>query len=319
MGIVAPKNGKLSSRRAKLAQQILRHIREHDLPKGHHLTEGSLASVFQVSRSPIRSALMLLSQHGVVEARPFHGFFLAKSAGRLGAIGIDVPPTKDEELYERVIDAHVSGRIGAVVNQVDLMRQFRAGRNVVERTLARLADEQLIERGAGQGWSFLPSLNTAEARLSGYQVRLALEPSGILLPQFRVDHDALERSRQAHLAYMSRAGKRRLMRSWRFEIDSSFHDMIAAFTGNMFWMETIRRQNRLRRLLEYRGYVSAKRVSEWCGEHLAIIDALEAGDWQGAAELMRRHLSQASLDVRGAGSAPSETGVRRLPPKPDEH
>ena len=303
MGRIGTVDAKLSSRRAKLAQQILAHIRAHDLPKGHHLTEEGLASVFQVSRSPIRAALQLLGSRGVVEARPYHGFFLAKSGGRLGAIGIDVPPTKDEQLYERVIDAHVSGRVGAVVNQIDLMRQFGVGRNVVERTLARMADERLIERGAGQGWIFLPSLNTVEARQSSYQMRLALEPAGILLPQFRVDAAALARSRQAHLDYVARAGRRRSKRSWRYEIDSSFHDMIASFTGNAFWIEAIRRQNRLRRLLEYRGYVSADRVSEWCSEHLAIMDALAAGDRSHAAELMRRHLAQASVDVHSAGSA----------------
>ncbi len=295
-------DSKLSSRRARLAQQILAHIRRHDLPKGHHLTEERLASVFQISRSPIHAALQLLSSHGVVEARPYHGFFLAKSISGLGEVGIDVPPTKDEALYERIIDAHVSGRIGAVVNQIDLMRQFQVGRNVVERTLARMADERLIERGAGQGWAFMPSLNTAEARQSSYQVRLALEPAGILLPQFRVDRDALARSRRAHLDYTARAGKRRSKRSWRYEIDSSFHDMIAAFTGNAFWIEAIRRQNRLRRLLEFRGYVSADRVNEWCSEHLAIMDALAAGDRQHAADLMQRHLTQASVDVQGAGA-----------------
>lgn len=66
-----------------------------------------------------------------------------------------MPPTKDEDLYERIIDAHVTGRFGSVLNQVDLMREFAVSRNVVERTLARLADEGLVERSAGQGWTFI--------------------------------------------------------------------------------------------------------------------------------------------------------------------
>ncbi len=35
------------------------------------------------------------------------------------------------------------------------MREFAVSRNVVERTLARLADEGLVERSAGQGWTFI--------------------------------------------------------------------------------------------------------------------------------------------------------------------
>ena len=166
-----------------MAQQILSYVREQDLPEGHHLTEDGLASVFQVSRSPIRAALRLLRSEGVVEAKPNQGFFLREN-GRDLRVDIDVPPTKEDALYDRIIDAHVSARLGAVVNQVDLMREFDVSRNVVERTLARMADEGLMERSAGQGWTFLPSLNTAEARHDSYQMRLALEPAGILLPQF---------------------------------------------------------------------------------------------------------------------------------------
>ena len=197
----------------------------------------------------------------------------------------------------------MAGRIGAVVNQVDLMRQFGAGRIVVERTLARMADEHLIERGAGQGWTFLPSLNTAEVRQSSYQVRVALEPAGILLPSFHIDGDALARARQDHLDYLSGAGARRSKRLWSFDIDAAFHELIAASTGNVFWVETVRRHNRLRRLLEYRGHADADRIREWCKEHLAILDALEANDFQAAADLMRRHLTQANLDVQAVEAA----------------
>ncbi len=303
MDKATPAEAKKSARRARLAKQILHYIREHDLTKGHHLTESSLAEVFQVSRSPIRAALQHLTAHGVVEARPHQGFFLAKSGGGLDRVGIDVPQTRDEELYERVIDAHLSGRIGAVVNQIDLMREFDVGRNVVERTLARLSDERLIERGAGQGWTFLPTLNTVEARRSSYEVRLALEPAGILLPTFRVDTNELERARTRHVDYLARAGKRRSEPSLSFGLDAAFHELIAASTGNVFWVETVRRHNRLRRLLEYRGDVDADRVDEWCSEHLAILDALKVDDRETAADLMQQHLMQARLDMEGVDAA----------------
>lgn len=293
---------RLSSRRARLAQQILAYVREHDLPAGHHLTEDGLATVFQVSRSPIRAALHLLRSQGVVVAKPNQGYFLARNGRTFNSVDIDVPPTKEEALYARIIDAHVSGRLGAVMNQVDLMREFGVSRNVVERTLARLADEGLMERSAGQGWTFLPSLNTAEARHDSYQIRLALEPAGILLPQFRIDKDALERSRLDHLSYLSKAGRKQSEGSRRYKIDASFHEMLAGFTRNSFFVQAIQQQNRLRHLLEYRGYVSRERVTEWCEEHLAIIDALSKGQRKKASLLLRQHLIQASTDAQRVGA-----------------
>ena len=292
---------RLTSRRARLAQQILSYVREQNLPEGHHLTEDGLASLFQVSRSPIRAALHLLHSEGIVEAKPHQGFFLKGNGGDLH-VDIDVPPTKEEALYDRIIDAHVSGRLGTVVNQVNLIREFDVSRNVVERTLARLADEGLMERSAGQGWAFLPSLNTVSARHDSYQMRLALEPAGILLPQFQIDKDALERSHRDHMDLLAMLDSKHSEGSQRYKIDAAFHEMLAAFTQNSFWIQAIQQQNRLRRLLEYRGYVSRDRVTEWCEEHLAIIEALSKNQRKRAATLLRQHLSHANTDAEQVGA-----------------
>jgi len=78
--------------------------------------------------------------------------------------------------------------------------------------------------------------------------------------------------------------------------------MLAAFTQNSFWIQAIQQQNRLRRLLEYRGYVSRDRVTEWCEEHLAIIEALSKNQRKRAASLLRQHLSHANTDAEQVGA-----------------
>jgi hypothetical protein len=46
-------------------------------------------------------------------------------------------------------------------------------------------------------------------------------------------------------------------------------------SGNLFVLQAIQQQNRLRRLLEFGSYHNKRRVKAWCEEHVAIIDACE--------------------------------------------
>ena len=91
--------------------------------------------------------------------------------------------------------------------------------------------------------------------------------------------------------------------AWIYQVDVDFHEMIASFANNAFFLQAIQNQNRLRRLMEFRGYSNRRRIADWCHEHLAIIDALERGQVDRAAELMRTHLDAAS-DMAKAVSKP---------------
>ena len=65
--------------RFRLANQILDVIRDARMEPGHHLREQPLADLIGVSRTPIRSALDLLAERGIVETRKNQGFFLSKA------------------------------------------------------------------------------------------------------------------------------------------------------------------------------------------------------------------------------------------------
>jgi DNA-binding GntR family transcriptional regulator len=126
---------------------------------------------------------------------------------------------------------------------------------------------------------------------NSYDFRCILEPSGILLETFRVDPVALERLRAAHLALQADANT--ASGPHLFDLDAEFHETIASFTRNSFFFQAIQQQNRLRRLLEYRGYANRPRVRVWVREHLAIIDALEGRKFGRASQLMTDHLNRA--------------------------
>ena len=78
-----------------------------------------------------------------------------------------------------------------------------------------------------------------------------------------------------------------------YEIDSGFHEMIAEFSQNPFFLAAIRHQDRLRRLFEFGVIADSSRVADWCREHLTIIEALEQKQADKASDLMRLHLTRA--------------------------
>lgn len=294
-------------RRIQLAQQVLGLVREQGWENGRHLTEEGLANLLGVSRSPVRAALRLLEERGVVSNRPHHGYFLNVDVDDLLDVSIEIPPTAEEDLYLKIIDARLSEKLKDPITQADLIHRFGAPRNLVERAILRMTDEGLIERRKGRGWTFLPTFNGAQSWKHSYQLRLVLEPSCIRLPQFKVDHGAMSRSRIAHLDLLKLSDKNGVRPNWIFGIDADFHEMIATFSNNSFFLSAIQHQNRLRRLLEFRGNTNRRRIKDWCREHLSIIDALERDQLAKAAGLMRTHLEMAdntSMRVGNEGDTP---------------
>lgn len=267
-----------SQSRYRIANQILDLIRDARFEPGHHLREQQLGDLLKVSRTPVRAALTLLAERGIVETRKNQGFFLAKPFDALQRIEIEVPATVDQELYQRLVRDRLAGVIPNSLTQSAIARRYDVDRVALLRTLSRLAEDGLVARNKGHGWTFLPTLDTMIALRSSYDFRLTLEPTGLLLHTFKPDAAMLERSRLQHLYLVSHPDIAAVDAMQLFDTDATFHEMLAEFTGNIFFLQAIQQQNRLRRLLEFSGYGNRRRVRDWCQEHIAIIDAVVAGN-----------------------------------------
>lgn len=287
---------KTNPRRIQLAQQIIQLALQEDWKVGHHLIEQQLVEKLSVSRSPIRSALKFLQEKDVLTAKPNHGFFLSKSGAALSGVVMEVPRTDEEELYVALIEARASDKIAPSFTQADIMRSYDVNRNVLTRTLNRMTDEGLVIRNTGQGWTFVPTLDSVQSRQASYEFRLAVEPAGILSDTFQADPKALADMRLNHIDLLERIKNGGANLSWIYETDANFHEMLASFSGNQFFLNAVIQQNRLRQLLEFRQSMEVERVGEWCNEHLAIIDALERGNQEKAAERLRQHLENAKQE-----------------------
>ncbi len=287
-------NRAASRRQVEMARRILAFIRRERLAEGAHLREQQLAVAFGTSRTPIRKALKLLEDKGVVRIEANLGAFVARPASDLHGVDLVLPPSNDDQLYMRIADDRLSGRLPERVTQVEMQRRYDVDRPLVERVLARMADEGLVIRSAGHGWSFQPTFDSHRARRASYQFRLVIEPAALLLPDYAPKPDVLAFLRSEHemLLEQERHGGGASGQEL-FHIDALFHETVVDFSGNPMFTQAVQAQNSMRRMLEHRGYIGRRRIEDWCREHLAVIAAIEKRDMKTASQLLKEHLQHA--------------------------
>jgi len=284
-----------TSLQVDLARRIAQLIYSRDVQAGDHLSEEPLAQQFQVSRTPIRGALRLLADKGLIVYHPNRGY-------RVNAVQADAPRPQIEsreltpdELHRRLLDDHVARRLPASLIERELSQRYGVSRSTMTKSLLRMSTDGLIEKRKGYGWQFVPSLESPHALAESYRFRIAVECAGLLEPEFRIDEAELERMRLAHEQLLTRAGAA-ISATEFFALNAAFHEMLARFSGNRFILQAVQQQNQLRRLEEHTAFYRAARFEASSQEHLQIIAALRTGDLDWAAQLLRHHL-KTSLQV----------------------
>ena len=106
----------------QLAAQIADHIRAGNAPEGTRLVERTLAETLRVSCSPIRGALRLLAEEGVVGATDRGGFVVAQGSGAIPARSQS--PTGDEEAYLAIAGDRLRDALPKKVTENALARRY---------------------------------------------------------------------------------------------------------------------------------------------------------------------------------------------------
>ncbi len=280
---------------AQLAGEILELTRREGLAPGAHLREQTLAEAFRVSRTPIRQALGVLEERGLVERRPNRGFFLRAAEAPVAAAmpAMSGEEAGDDALYVRIAEDYLDDALPARVTESDLTRRYGVTRARLQRPLARLVREGLLERLPGHGWEFQPILRSPEAYDQGYRFRALIEPAALMEPAYHLPPETAARLR-ARLRAVLDGGWKTWPRGEAHRVGAEFHEAIVAASGNPFLLESIRRVNRMRLLLERRiaGSTDRARQIRTTEDHLRILDMIEAGDREGASHFLRAHLWQ---------------------------
>ncbi|HEV2512265.1 GntR family transcriptional regulator [Bosea sp. (in: a-proteobacteria)] len=277
----------------RIANDIIARIGMGEFGTGSHLATETLAKRFEVSRSPVREALAILCEQGVIENRRNRGFFVLATEQRKGGEASTEPlgPVDDDPYYQLAED-WLKDRIGADQTEQAIRDRYHLTRSQTQDLLSRASREGWAEPKPGYGWKLRQVAKTAEAFEEIYRFRAVIEPAALLEPSFHFDRAvaAALRRTQERLASGNLEG---LAPAAMTAAGAEFHEGIIRMSGNPMFFYALERANQLRRLAEYRLKVNPQRIAVQSSEHLQILDLLAKGDNLEAAHLMRRHLSGA--------------------------
>jgi DNA-binding GntR family transcriptional regulator len=279
----------LSPATAELVGQIVELVRREGVQPGARLFEYRLSQQLGTSRGPVRAALKALAAYGLAEAVPNRGFVLRQPPDSPAALEALQVSDVSEAHYVAIARDRLEGRLPDLVTEAELMRRYGLKRGELLRLLDRIATEGWVERARGYGWHFAQTLNSPNAYAQTGRLRMMIEPAGILEPTFRWDGQRMAIVRE-HQERVLKEGLGVFTLSELFRFGCEIHEAVAECSGNVFLLETVKRLNRIRRLFAYRFIPNLGHVERHTREHIAMLDLLEAGNQEKAAQLMREHL-----------------------------
>lgn len=279
----------------KIAHEILILMETGEITAGNHLSTQQLANRFGVSRSPVRDAMQLLAEKGMLEQRLNRGFFASVKVSCedvmdfMEASGAENFSSK---IYQQIAEDWLTDELPQEVTELQLRNRYDLSKSELSHILVRATREGWVEPKSGYGWRFLPVAKTAEAFEQIYRFRMLVEPAAMLEPTFRADRKILAdlRSTQERLldTDIERLPEERLLDS-----GAKFHEDLIKLSGNSFFHMSLVRINRMRRLLEYRSKIDRERLHVQCQQHIDIIELLEQGEIMEASYSLRGHLGGA--------------------------
>jgi DNA-binding GntR family transcriptional regulator len=214
-----------------------------------------------------------------------------------------------DEVYDLLREKIVSCQLapGERLAVDEIAAQLGVSRTPVKDALGRLAGDGLIEIAPRRG-TFVTQLTPEDVR-EVFEVREALE-----IKACESLHGKIDASKAAHLREINQQlGDSGADSSESARLDARFHRMLVEYCGNRRIAEVYAQMNAHLQmaLLRYRSDNWTARVLVVRDEHLAILEALEAGRIGRAKVLLRKHI-RASLQRVTTGRGLSSNEADRI-------
>jgi DNA-binding GntR family transcriptional regulator len=288
-----------------IARQVVALIQEQGWDAGTHLPAQMLADRLRVSRQPVSEALALLHEKGLLTRERNRGFFTARAltqplAEVVRGLGLEESDAITT-VYFRIADDLLKGELPLAFSEQLIKTRYGLTSAQLNAVLSRIANEGWAERKPGYGWEFSSMLITPDSLLQSYRLRLALEPAALLEPNYRLAPDVIERCRAAELHLLA-GGIETDTADQLHDRGVRYHESLVEASGNPFYIDTIRRVNRVRRLLSYRSMKSRERYVEHCKQHLHVLELLERERNEEASAMLREHLEHTIRSLSGIES-----------------
>lgn len=283
---------KISALTERLAQKIVGLIDTGKLVPGAHLSVPKLAETFDVSRSPVREALVYLEQKGILQQKLNRGFFVREDYAPqqhdapAPADGSDLPE------YYQLAEDWLQDNIEAEVTELYLMKRYNLTKSQLSTLLARGISEGWVERKQGYGWRFLPVAKTKAALENIFSFRMVIEPMAILEPTFNAPQAKIDEIRR-ELEMLLDNGIERLSPKQLQLAGYRFHETVIGFSNNPFFEISLRNVNRMRMLMDYRIMDDRSRYYAEVNDHMRLLALIESGQRIEASYMMKQHLAVA--------------------------
>jgi len=192
---------------SNIADQIRQAIQKGALGEGTLLLEGPLAEIFGSSRSPVKQALGMLKEEGLLSPFKGRGLLVGQTdrprripvtRELLGlpevsdySAGAKVPAWRSiwYEFEREIILRSVFGT--GTLNELALARHFNAGRTVARDLLLHANEVGIVRRDTRSRWSIV---QLDEGRFDNlYQLRIMLEPVALGSAIGRMSTERLEK------------------------------------------------------------------------------------------------------------------------------
>lgn len=299
-GRTRPESGAAPRLYQRVFDIVAGQIETGALPDGTKLQELTLATQFGVSRAPARQALMELERRGLVEKAAGRGFRV-RSTHRPESSASRFSPPKEIDLrllssssWERIygeVESEIIARIAFAdwrVNEAELARHYHVSRTVTRDVVGRLQQRGLIRKDDRSRW-YAPSLSPDHVG-ELYELRWLLEPTALAKAAPNVPPGFL-RAMRRNLESAIGDGES-IAGSTLDQLEEEMHMALLGHCGNGTLMQAITLHQSLliaHRFL-YRWTPRLFKAEPFLPEHLEIVDRLEKGRIDSAAEALEHHL-----------------------------
>jgi DNA-binding GntR family transcriptional regulator len=206
-----------------------------------------------------------------------------------------------DEIIETLRGAVISGEFqpGVVYSAPTLAEQFGVSATPVREAMLDLVKEGLMETVRNKGFRVT---EPTERDLDNFtELRTLIEvPTTRRIAETGVDRTAARRLRDLAAGIEAAAVKHDLIA--HVTIDMEFHTTLLGLAGNEHLVEVVRSLRTRSRIYGLKVLADSGRLIPSSREHAELVDLIEAGDADGAEDLMRRHIGH----VRGIWAAGPE-------------
>ena len=248
------------------------------------LTIGSLAELYNVSFTPVRTAIADLIHDGLLEKGPNRRLVVSSTLPLVADGGVPpVAPEPPRDPYQEIVcdlvQLSLKGKTIYLREEVTAER-YDISRSVIRNIFHRLTGEGILDHIPRRGWRLRAF---RQDDLQAYiEVREALELTALSLAFPRIETLEVQKMLDANINPSSGQGGPR--------IDESLHAYLIKLSGNSYIKDFFARQGRYYDLLFHWEDSDRETAIETVRQHRAILTALLEGNEQAARAALSYHI-----------------------------